>query len=448
MNLNLPRIIPKNLNLRRVIPIGLVLATLAAISFWYFGIRPSQKADPLTASGTIALTQVQIGSELGGRVVAVNVDEGDLVLAGDELVRLDATILQVQRAQAQASYDLLVSGGTPEQRSARIAAAELQLLTAKQNLQDLYDHAVLRSAEAQKKLANARDALNDAQNRLTWQQKGNRATSKTIEAAKAQLVLAEEAVRTANRNYNAVKDRAKNDPKRAAALVALDSARDARDAARATLNWYTGEPTDIDQAILEADLTMAEANLAIAQAEYDAVKSGPDPDQLDLLEASLANAQAQLDLAKAEPGSEELAVAQAAVDLLDAQIQKLTITAPADGVILTRVIEPGEYVLPGSILLILGKVGEKTITVYVPEYRYGEISIGQEVIVSVDSFPGVSFEAEVTAIADQAEFTPRNVQTVEGRKNTVFAIHLRVTPDDRLKPGMPADVIFQNDDSN
>jgi HlyD family secretion protein len=64
--------------------------------------------------------------------------------------------------------------------------------------------------------------------------------------------------------------------------------------------------------------------------------------------------------------------------------------------------------------------------------------------VSVDSFPGASFAASVINIADQAEFTPRNVQTVEGRKNTVFAIKLKVSdPENRLKPGMPADVSFK-----
>jgi HlyD family secretion protein len=63
--------------------------------------------------------------------------------------------------------------------------------------------------------------------------------------------------------------------------------------------------------------------------------------------------------------------------------------------------------------------------------------------VTVDSFPGRVFAGKVTHIADQAEFTPRNVQTVEGRKNTVFAIKLTLeNPDLALKPGMPADVNF------
>jgi HlyD family secretion protein len=61
----------------------------------------------------------------------------------------------------------------------------------------------------------------------------------------------------------------------------------------------------------------------------------------------------------------------------------------------------------------------------------------------VDSFPGQTFEAAVVHIADQAEYTPRNVQTAEGRRTTVFAVKLAVeNPDGKLKPGMPADVSF------
>jgi HlyD family secretion protein len=61
----------------------------------------------------------------------------------------------------------------------------------------------------------------------------------------------------------------------------------------------------------------------------------------------------------------------------------------------------------------------------------------------VDSFPGKGFSAQVINIADTAEYTPRNVQTVEGRSATVYAVKLKVSdPEGHLKPGMPADVIF------
>ena len=137
------------------------------------------------------------------------------------------------------------------------------------------------------------------------------------------------------------------------------------------------------------------------------------------------------------------AQAQANLGLLEAQLGKLVVHSPMGGVILTRNVEPGEYVQPGGAALTLGDLGALTITVYVPEDRYGQIHVGQAAQVSVDSFAGLTFDAQVSQIAEQAEFTPRNVQTVEGRSSTVYAIQLRVTdPQGKLKPGMPADVTF------
>ncbi len=119
-------------------------------------------------------------------------------------------------------------------------------------------------------------------------------------------------------------------------------------------------------------------------------------------------------------------------------------TAPADGFILTRAVEPGEVVMPGSALLTLARLSNLTITVYIPENRYGELSLGQAATVTADSFPGETFNGTVTYISAQAEFTPRNVQTTAGRKTTVFAIKLSLADSGgKLKPGMPADVVFK-----
>jgi HlyD family secretion protein len=124
-------------------------------------------------------------------------------------------------------------------------------------------------------------------------------------------------------------------------------------------------------------------------------------------------------------------------------VAKEEIRAYQDGVVLERLFEPGELATPGSTLLTIGDLYTLNLTVYVPEDRYGQIILGHPYSVTVDSFPGRAFEGKVTHIADQAEFTPRNVQTVEGRKNTVFAIRLTLAnPGLELKPGMPADVNF------
>ncbi len=120
------------------------------------------------------------------------------------------------------------------------------------------------------------------------------------------------------------------------------------------------------------------------------------------------------------------------------------IRSPLNGVVLYRAVEPGEVASPGTPLMTIADLNKLKLTVYVPEDRYGLINLGQVYPVSVDSFPGQTFAGTVSYISDQAEFTPRNVQTTENRKTTVFAIRLDLPPSDgKLKPGMPADVQFQ-----
>lgn len=298
----------------------------------------------------------------GGRVEELLVHEGEVVERGAVLLKLEGR----------------------EELQAQLAAAEMELVNAREDLDDLYEQAPFIAAETKLELANARDALNDAQNRLTWQQKGNRATSKTIDAAKAQLVLAEEAVRDANRNYNAVKDLAKNDPKRAAALVALDRARDARDAARATLNWYTGEPTDIDQAIMEAEVDVAMQRVSRAAQKFEKWEAGPDPGELARLEERLASAQTQVDAA-------------------EAALEKLALTAPFSGTIGEMYINEGEWLNPGQPVILMANLDSLQVeTTDLNEIDVAQIAVDDRVILSFDAFPELVTHGTVTWIAEKA----------------------------------------------
>jgi len=191
----------------------------------------------------------------------------------------------------------------------------------------------------------------------------------------------------------------------------------------------------------------ARGKVVVAQQRYDTAQAHLSALKTGFYSPAVVTAQYGLEQAKAAAEQANVAVsqAQANLDLIDAQIAKLIVYAPMDGVVLTRNVEPGEFVQPGASALSLGDLTGLTITVYVPEDRYGQIRLGQQAEVTVDSFPGETFTAEVIHIADEAEFTPRNVQTVEGRSSTVYAIKLRVTDSEgKLKIGMPADVAFGN----
>jgi len=193
------------------------------------------------------------------------------------------------------------------------------------------------------------------------------------------------------------------------------------------------------------EVLQARADISVAQERYyaalDLLRSLQTGEQAESVTA--AQGVFEQSQAAVEQSQKAAQQAQANLDLLDTQITKLTIYAPMDGVVLARNVDPGEFVQPGGAALTMANLNELTITVYVSEDRYGEISLGQTVYVTVDSFPGETFTATVTYIADQAEFTPRNVQTVQGRSATVYAVKLNVSdPNGKLKLGMPADVVF------
>lgn len=119
------------------------------------------------------------------------------------------------------------------------------------------------------------------------------------------------------------------------------------------------------------------------------------------------------------------------------------ITSPINGTVLERLVEPSEMAAPGSTVLVIAPTDQLYLKIFVPENRYGQITLGQTLPVTVDSFPGQTFNGRVSVISDKAEFTPRNVQTTDSRQTTVYAVKLELEPTGgKLKPGMPADVTF------
>jgi HlyD family secretion protein len=124
-------------------------------------------------------------------------------------------------------------------------------------------------------------------------------------------------------------------------------------------------------------------------------------------------------------------------------LDKLVVRAPEDGVVLTRSVEAGEVAQAGMSAITLGRLNDLKVTVYIAEDRYGQLSLGDHASLSVDSYPGQTFDAVVTRISDQAEYTPRNVQTKEVRQTTVYGVELSIQGgQSKLIPGMPTDVTF------
>jgi HlyD family secretion protein len=447
-------------NPRKIAPILLVLA-LASLAYWYFGIyRLKAENGALATSGTIEARLVRVSAELGGRVIEVLADEGSPVKAGDILVRFDTTLLAAQRAQAEAALNVA-------QANAEAAQANAKAVQANANAAGANAEAAEANTQAAKANVTAAQAL------LAAAQAGQAAAQAGLDAAQANYDLLEAGPSTEQLHL---------------AQTVIDKARIAADAAQEVYDALPEGLRDTTNGkALKQQLDAANATVANAQAQYDLTKAGAQPGQLDAAQALVDGAQAQVDSAAAQvdstqakgdaaqsqadaaqalaeaAGSQAVALqsqaeaaaaqaeaaiaqvetARAALNILEVQINKMTLSAPADGRVLSRSIQPGEVAAAGAPLLMLGQLDDLTITVYIPEDRYGTISLGETAQVSVDSFSGEAFTAKVTYIADKAEFTPRNVQTAEGRRSTVFAVKLSIeNPEGKLKPGMPADVKF------
>jgi HlyD family secretion protein len=408
---------------------------------------------PIKASGMVEALEIQVASDLGGRVAEVFVDEGGMVEEGDPLLRLGSQVLENQLegaranlAAAEAQHSLLVAQPLDAQRQQAIAMAELALLTAQENLKDLRQRGELQLAQVELDAAEARDALDDAEKDLRRNQPGNRAPQYMIKAAKAEVTIAEKRLKRAQKAF----DQAHGKIAKAKAQIALSEAHRAYNLAVWHLDWLQSGADEIEEAILESNLEVAQQNVQDAKRELEEMDGGPDPNDLAKAEARVRAAEAGLQVARADTRDEQLSAAQAQVEaaraalaVVQAQVDELTLRAPSGGTVLARLVEPGEVVSPGAPAISIAQLSDLKVTVYVPEDRYGQINLGDAAEVRVDSFPDKTFEGVVTHIANQAEFTPRNVQTQEERQTTVYAIELKLSnPEGKLKPGMPADVTF------
>ena len=145
----------------------------------------------------------------------------------------------------------------------------------------------------------------------------------------------------------------------------------------------------------------------------------------------------------------KMRVAQARAQLadIDAQLAEMQVIAPADSILEVLSVKVGDILVPpfNQEVATLLLTGHLWVRVYVPESWLGLIKLGEHVRVRVDSFPGKDFDGVVEQINRQAEFTPRNVQTVADRIKQVFGVKVRLpSDDDRLRAGMTADVYFPN----
>jgi HlyD family secretion protein len=205
-----------------------------------------------------------------------------------------------------------------------------------------------------------------------------------------------------------------------------------------------------DLAVAQVDTAIRNGDSQSAQLEFLRDEAKRQKDLLQRKVVSPSDAQRADSAAKAQEKNVEAAqmqVLQARAQLadIDAQLEEMQVVAPADSVLEVLSVKVGDVLPANGEVATLLLFQHLWVRVYVPETWLGLIKNGEQVRLRVDSFPGKDFAGVVEQINRQAEFTPRNVQTVGDRIKQVFGVKVRLpNNDDRLRAGMAADVYFPN----
>ena len=367
---------------------ALVVVVAASLLLWHYLFSPTPgEGRTIGVSGNIEVTEAQVAFKLAGRVQERLVDEGMLVRQGQMIARLEGADLLADRVArggelqaAEAALAELLAGSRPEE----IAAAKAALDKTEWNLKEL-----IRGSRPQQ-IASAEATLKSA---------------------------------TADR------DRTMSEYERARRLIATK----------------TIAPQDYDRA--SAAYKMAADKVRDAAEQLSLLQEGPRSEEIDQARALRDQAKAQYDLVKAGPRREDIDQARAKVEqakgivgLAQARVSYMTIFSPLTGIVLSKNIEPGEYVAPGTPVVSVGDLVNVWLRAYIDEADLGRVKVGQKARVTTDTYPGRVYPGTISFISPEAEFTPKNVQTAKERVKLVYRIKIDIqNPKMELKAGMPAD---------
>jgi len=373
----------------RNVIIGIIVLALIAVGGWWgytTYVAPAQSAAPTpiaptddgsVVSATARVTPARwaaLSFPVSGRAIAVTVQEGDRVSAGQELVRLE---------DATQRYAL-------EMARANLAAAEASL-------------AQLRAGARAEDIAAAQANLAQARANLAQARRG--ASKEDIAVAQAQVDLAQAEVNRTQSAYDRIK------------------------------GW--GGPAEAEAAHA---LNIANANLAVAQAELARVKAPATPEAIAAAQAQVDAAQAAVDKLKAGATPEEIAAAQAQVSAAKATVGQAetalndtVLKAPFAGTVGRVSVRVGEMAAPAAPVIIIGDLTTLRVeTTDLDEVSVGQVQVGQECQVTVDALPGQVLRGKVARIA--------SMSTAEaGGTNYAVVVEL-LDKDPALRWGMTAAV--------
>jgi HlyD family secretion protein len=355
-------------------------------------------------SGTLQPESAQVGSTIGGRVVAVNVTDGERVKRDQIIIALDGSDQRAQlaaavsqEAQAAAALADLEAGARPEELT-RAFAAEAQA-------ESLYDKALTARPQL---LRVAREGVHQAQ--ATLAQAQATFTQATTSYSRAQRLYSE----------GAISAQARDD-----ARAAYASAQAGVAAGHARLGSAQAQLNETQGATLPSETTVAQRAYESAVANRRLVQAGTRPQQI-------TQARAALDAAKANVAAAE------------SRLREMTVRAPADGIIDSLDLHPGDLVGPRVQVAAVREFHDPYVRIYIAQRDLGRAKVGDQVHVRSDALPGAVFDGTIEQIDQDAQFTPRDVQTAEDRANLSYGAKVRVhDPDGKLHGGTTVEIALE-----
>ena len=385
---------------KRLILIGL-LALLAGIGVSVYWGQRKEGLTELYYSGTIEATQANLAFQVSGRVREVYFDEGQAVAKKQVLAELEQEEFKARWEQAQSDLMRFQEGlkqlETLLELNRKVLPAEVQRVEA--SVKALQSQlAELEAGYRVQEVEQARYAYEQARFALEEARKDKTRFDRLFE-----------------RQIIAEKDKDATDLRYETALKQYERARQAFELLK---EGYRKE------SIETARSKLAEGRAALKQAR----------ENLKKIEATASEVQA----AKAQVLS-----AQAALELADIQLSHCELSAPFQGVIVSRNVEPGEVVSPGQEVMSVADLSKVYLKVFVAETEIGMVKPGQPAEVKIDTFPARAYRGTVSYISPEGEFTPKVIQTHKERVKLVYLVKIIIpNPNLELKPGMPADAWF------
>ncbi len=380
----------------------IVLVIIAILVGGFFGFQAINRNNAAKAAGNFQTEKVSRGNLIalvgGTGVVRSNqttqlawqtsgqIDE--ILVAVDDLVQEDQELATLEKSSL----------------AQNIILAEADLVSAKNNLDTLLN-SNLAKAQAQQALANAQDALETAETRRE-SKKYDRASEQTIEEAYARYIIAKDEAKKWEQRYDTVDNRPEDDPIRAAGLSEWAAAKQVLAQAEANYRYLLTDPDEVEIAIADGNLALAQAQFEEAQREWERLKDGPDPDDILVAESRIASAEATLKMA--------------------------SLNAPFDGTITHVFSKPGDQVNPGSITFRIDDLSRLLVDVEITEVDINEIKAGMPAEISFDAIQNKTYQGVVAEVARVGNVTA-------GVVNFTVTIELE-DADESVLPGMTAAV--------